>query len=114
MAKDDYYVIVYQILAYLYKCLKEGKPVDGNMIRHDGELFAINERYWEYIMVNMMEQGFVRGIAIKKNAIGDYYISHLDECEITPDGIDYLCDNSRIKRAYEFAKGVLTVLPIKL
>ena len=113
MAKDDYYVIVYQILSYLYKCLKNGEKVDGNMISHESELFVINEKYWEYIMANMVEQGFIRGITIKKSP-GQVYISRLDHCEITPDGIDYLCDNSRIKRAYEFAKDILDILPIKL
>lgn len=111
MAKDDYYVIVYQILSYLYKCLKEGEKVDGNAISADGTLFAINERYWEYIMVNMHAQGFIRGLSIKKSPNG-VYISRLNECEITPDGIDYLCDNSRIKRAYEFAKDALNILPL--
>lgn len=28
MAKDDYHVIVYQILAYLYQCLKKGEQVN--------------------------------------------------------------------------------------
>ena len=113
MAKDDYYVIVYQILSYLYKCLKEGKPIDPNAISHDGTLFSINEKYWEYIMTNMYEQGFFRGFTVKK-AGDNIYISRLDHCEITPDGIDYLCDNSRIKRAYEYAKDILSIVPIKL
>ncbi len=32
MAKDDYHVIVYQILSYLYVQLKSGKPVQLDMI----------------------------------------------------------------------------------
>ena len=32
MAKDDYFVIVYQIPAYLYQRLKRGEPADGSMI----------------------------------------------------------------------------------
>lgn len=32
MARDDYHVIVYQILAYLYQCLKNGSPVDVFML----------------------------------------------------------------------------------
>ena len=31
MAKDDYYVIVYQTLAYLYIQLKAGKRIDINL-----------------------------------------------------------------------------------
>ena len=36
MAKDDYYVIVYKILAYLYVQLKKGEPIDPK--RSDGKL----------------------------------------------------------------------------
>lgn len=31
MAKNDYNVIVCIILAYMYKCLKDGKPVDVDL-----------------------------------------------------------------------------------
>lgn len=37
MAKDDYFVIVYQILSYLYKCLKEGTRIDERLIRYDSK-----------------------------------------------------------------------------
>ena len=40
MAKDDYYVIVYQILAYLYRCLKEGENVDGKMLQWDSPIIT--------------------------------------------------------------------------
>lgn len=36
MARDDYHVIVYQILSYLYMQLKQGKDIDVSLIRHDG------------------------------------------------------------------------------
>ena len=29
MAKDDYEVIVFKILTYLYACLKKGEPIDS-------------------------------------------------------------------------------------
>lgn len=35
MAKDDFHVIVYRILAYLYHRLKNGEPAEPEMIRHD-------------------------------------------------------------------------------
>ena len=43
MAKDDYFVIVYQILAYLYRKLKDGEPVDPDMLHHDSSILKINE-----------------------------------------------------------------------
>lgn len=32
MAKDDFHVLVYQILAYLYQCLKSGETVNPKQI----------------------------------------------------------------------------------
>lgn len=114
MAKDDYYVIVYQILSYLYRSLKEGTEVDPKMLTFDGHLFKINERYWLYIMKNLINDGYIDGcqvvIAWKKGIT----LSGLEDVMITPKGIDYLCDNKTIKRAYEFAKDNLQILPIKL
>ena len=34
MAKDDYFVIVYKILSYLYVKLKSGEDTNPNMITH--------------------------------------------------------------------------------
>ncbi|MBS4761221.1 hypothetical protein KG089_00695 [Carnobacteriaceae bacterium zg-ZUI252] len=46
MARDDYPVIVYQILSYLYKKLKTDRPIDINKLKHDGNLFQINKNYY--------------------------------------------------------------------
>ena len=53
MAKDDYHVIVYQILSYLYQRLKKGEPVDVSMLAPDSPLFKVNKRYWAYIIYNL-------------------------------------------------------------
>ena len=50
MARDDYHVIVYQILSYLYNCLKNGKRIDAQKISHENEYFVINEAYWAFII----------------------------------------------------------------
>ncbi len=33
MTKNDYHVIVYYLLSYLYDCLKRGRPLDGSVIQ---------------------------------------------------------------------------------
>ena len=54
MAKNDYPVIVYQILSYLYKCLKSGDDVQEILLNYDSPMLdKINKRYWEYIMHNL-------------------------------------------------------------
>lgn len=50
MAMDDYPVLVYKILAYLYACLKNGVKPDPAFLSADGSyLGGINERYYGFI-----------------------------------------------------------------
>ncbi|MDD4508144.1 MAG: YjcQ family protein [Eubacteriaceae bacterium] len=111
MAKDDYYVIVYKIMAYLYIQLKAGEPVDTDMIRYDGKLFNINERYWTYIMRHMMEQHFVEGLSVTTAYGKTVMIGCLEDCQITPDGIDYLCNHSLMQKAKAFLKDIKEITP---
>ena len=53
MAKDDYFVLVYKILSYLYAVLKEGRPPEEKLLRHDSPLLGVNEVYWTYIMEHL-------------------------------------------------------------
>ena len=111
MAKDDYYVIVYKILAYLYTQLKKGEPIEPEMLMYDGGLFQINRSYWVYIIDNMLEQGFIKGIHNARSGNGYYIKDQLSGCRITPKGIDYLCDNSLSEKAKQFLKDVKDITP---
>lgn len=50
MAKDDYPVILYQVLAYLYNCLKKDIPVEEEYLEAQGKLFRINTNYWRFVL----------------------------------------------------------------
>lgn len=111
MAKDDYYVIVYKILAYLYSRLKCGEDNEPEMLMYDGALFQINRRYWVYILNNMIAQGYITGL--NNITVGDgYYVKEqLPRCQITPLGIDYLCNNNLMEKAKRFLKDVKEITP---
>lgn len=111
MARDDYHVIVYQILSYLYVKLKEGEAVDGRFLKHDGPYFQINERYWLYIMENIVGSGLISGVTISKAWGQEVIVSGLDDAQITPAGIEYLCDNSFIEKAKQTLKDLKAIVP---
>lgn len=111
MAKDDYHVIVYQILAYLYTKLKAGEQIDGNFLKHDSPYLQINEKYWVYILENLVKSGLVTGITITKSWGDGIIVSNLDRAQITPAGIEYLCNNSFIEKAKEFLKDIKAIVP---
>lgn len=110
MSKDDYHVIVYQILAYLYVKLKEGEKPDPEMLKPGSRYLEINESYWQYIMEHLYQDGYITGIT-KKAWGNEVLICDLESCQITPKGIGYLCDNSFLQKAKEFLKEVKAIVP---
>ena len=95
MAKDDYFVLVYKILAYLYTVLKEGRSPDAKMLQYDSTLLGVNEPYWAYIMENLQAQGYITGLTVVAAWGGARSISNLERCQITPDGISQNTDKGR-------------------
>lgn len=104
MAKDDYFVLVYKILAYLYTVLKEGRSPDAKMLQYDSTLLGVNEPYWAYIMENLQAQGYITGLTVVAAWGGARSISNLERCQITPDGIAYLFENNLLAKAKELLK----------
>ena len=110
MAKDDYHVIAYRILAYLYICLKAGEDIDMQSIQ--AEELHINQRYWEYIMRHLYQEGYIEGLylvpVIGKEEKG---VKITRALMITPAGIDFLESNSAMSRAREFLKTLKETIP---
>ena len=117
MAKDDYHVIVYQILAYLYQCLKSGKDVDPQLLGVDSAYFTangqeLNRRYWAYVIYNLQASELIEGVVFADmDNMKHPYPVNLDGCMITPAGIEYLTDNSFIAKAKEFLKEIKAIAP---
>lgn len=117
MAKDDYPVIVYQLLAYMYQCLKRGEDVDTQMISADSDLFkvngqSINKRYWAYVIRNLQKYGLIDGVVFADmDGIKHPVPINCEACQITPAGIEYLTDNSFIQKAKAFLKDAKAIVP---
>lgn len=105
MAKDDYFVLVCKILCYLYSCLKSGKPVDLNYLSNQNKQFAVNDRYWNYILLTMAEGEYIRYVRAQP---GDDYpeVTLTEDVEITPKGIEYLQESSVMKKAFSVIKEI--------
>ena len=112
MVRDDYHVIVYQILAYLYQCLKKDTPVDGQKLDYGSSLLRIKESYWAYIMYHMQDMGLIEGITFVHLDGRDIpYATRLENTRITPYGIEYLCDNSLMEKVKKFIKEIKEITP---
>lgn len=98
MAKDDYDVLVFKILTYLYGCFK-GKIVFENETFNETALKNCeHETYKNNILYAMESEGLISDITITKAWGGDLIISSdLSNMRITADGIHYLKDNNKMQ-----------------
>ncbi len=112
MAKDDYFVISYRILIYLYGCLKEGQLASLEYLRYDTNDFPVKKDYWQYILRHLYEEGFIEGVVLipilGQNIKG---IKLTDQLTITPKGIAYLQENSTMQKAKAFLKDLKEIIP---
>ena len=100
MGKDDYYVIAGKILVYLYAKLKgksDQKPEE--YLRAMSEDFPISEEYFNYVLDEINAHGYTQMTTIK--CWGGDIERDLSSIRITQEGIDFLTDNLKIRKAIE-------------
>ncbi len=108
MAKDDFFPIVYRILATLYNNLKEDKENSKGLF--DYECYDVKEKFFDYIIKYLIDEKYI--INVKKNNydIGNKYLG-LENAQITPKGIEYLQDNSIMAKTKLFLKDIKSSIP---
>ncbi len=111
MSKDDYHVLAYRILAYLYECLKQGMRPSTDYLSCDTKAFPVGESYWNYVLIHLLEEGYVEGFFTVPILRGEHGIKGMENIQITPKGIEYLQDNSKMKKVREFLKGLKETIP---
>lgn len=102
MAKDDYFVLAYKLLRYLYRCLKEEREADWDILAPNTRDFPIGEEYFVYLLSHLLDDGCLEGIAKVKRIGGPVQFRETTGLKITPKGIEYLEENAVMKRAAEF------------
>ena len=107
MAKDDYFVILYVLLDYLYTCIKSGENPDLNFLNEDR--FNINRKYWFYILENAKDDGLIKGIDFVLTKQGKIFNNK--NLEITPKGIEFLIENSMMNRVKNTFKDIKDIIP---
>ena len=112
MPKDDYYVIAYRLLAYMYECLKSGEAPNREYIKYGSDAFPISEIYWSYIMSHLYLDDYIEGILLIP-VIGrdEKGIKITPEFNITPKGIEYLQSNSTMQRVRNALKELKEIIP---
>ncbi len=108
MAKNDYFVIVYRILSYLYECFKMGERPDTDMFGPDA--LGINNGYWVNVMESLFNEGYIIGLTFR-TPIGGVKGVKLFDLRITQKGIEFLQENSLMSKARDFLKTMKETIP---
>lgn len=111
MAKDDYYVIVAKILVFLYKRLKkkETRTVEDYVLPMT-EDFPIDEEYLQYVIEKLLEQSYIEKVSITRAWGGEIVRMDYSRMRITPDGIDYLRNNSTISKVAQALREAIPII----
>ena len=98
LKSDDYFLLVYRVLAYLYGSLKTGKSKKPEALAPCSARLPINKKYWSYLMNQLFTEGYVDGLRIcrmqyEKNGTDIEYA----DIGITPRGIEYLLFDHKMR-----------------
>jgi len=103
MAKDDYNVIVYKVLLYLYAIFKRKIPFDETEFKKSILKSGISEDYLIEVLKLMQDEELIKGLKfISAWGCELLLINEIRNAKITAKGIEYLTENSRMQKVKEF------------
>jgi hypothetical protein len=106
MAKDNYSVLVYKILLYLYACTQRKIVFDQQVYDKAIGKEHLNDGYIENVYRMMQDEGLIEGFVFT-NPWGAAIVELSDEQDlrITAAGIRYLEENSTMQKVKKFLIG---------
>lgn len=108
MPKDDMFRIIYTILKELYEHKREGTRTPPEDI--GANRFGIPEGYWLSIMCEIAEYGYISGFRYRHTKTG-IVVSGMEDIDITLKGVEYLQENSMMKKVVEALKTIKDIAP---
>lgn len=104
---DDNFKIIYKILSILKSSLDNLK-CDIDRLSPQSLNISIEKR--DNIIELLLDKNLIKGVIIKKYQDGDSVLV-LNDIKITLDGLEYLEENSIMKKMYKLARGIKDVTP---
>ena len=103
----DNFKVIFKILSILESSL----DCDGvNLDRLTPENLGISKNRRNALLKMLNDRGFIVGVVVKKYTDGDMILI-IDDIMITLDGLEYLSENTLMKKAYNMAKGIADLIP---
>jgi hypothetical protein len=104
----DNFKIIYKVLRHLEKSL-DCDEMDYSPIGHAA--LGISRERWEALLTMMKDAGYVDGLVVLQDISDNKFRLCLPICpRITLKGLEYLSDNSLMKKAANLAKGIAEIV----
>lgn len=110
MNNNNYFSVAYKILDYLKYCYEHGQSPDATILACN--TFNISNRQFLLTLQMLTDDGYIKGLTINTTVSGGRVIGGLNNCYATSAGLQYLFENSMMKRAYKTFKEVDSWLPV--
>jgi len=108
MANDDYFVIAYRILRTLRAAMR---VEDFDITQISADMLGIETMYWQQIIIMLYENGYIQGISLVP-VLGQRNPGlRIGNIRITEKGLMYLEENSMMRKAADFLKGIKDIIP---
>lgn len=104
----DNFKTIYRILKHLEKMM-DCEYTDISAISH--ERLGITKERWEQLLILLQKEGYIDGIITSKTLSDDKpHIVKPIKPNITLKGLEYLAENSTLKKAENLLKGIVETI----
>lgn len=102
----DNFRAVYKILSTLEKSMD---LPEVNMELLDHNALDIKKERWNRYIEMMLDVGYIKGAVIRKDITGNVRVE-CNDLRITLKGLEYLQENSVMRKIYNTAKGISEII----
>ena len=103
----DNFKAVYKILAALEKAMD--RP-EFDIMQVGPDTLGVTPERWSRYLEMMADVGYIKGVSIRRDILGEIRVD-AKEIRITLKGLEYLQENSVMRKIYNAAKGITEIVP---
>lgn len=103
----DNFKAVYKILTALEKAMDYP---EFDIMQVGPEALGVSKERWSRYLEMMADVGYIKGVSIKRDILGELCIDARN-VRITLKGLEYLQENTVMRKIYNAAKGITEVIP---
>jgi hypothetical protein len=108
MSSNDFFMVAYKILSYLRHCYETDDTPSPDVL--NGAMVNISQLQFVRTLKKLNAAGYIEGLHIVHTKDGDL-IGGINQLSITIEGLQYLSENSMMRKAYNTAKEFRDWLP---